>query len=65
MSGDASNEMLNLLKELSVYKALDQEYWAGAKGRIESEAHEDRERRRLEIKQEMRDLAPKSKNSPV
>ena len=65
MSGDASNEMLSLIKELSVYKAMDEEYRVGARGRIESEAHEDRERRRLEIKQEMRDLAPKSKNSPV
>jgi hypothetical protein len=65
MSSEASNEMLSLLKELSVYKAMDEEYRAGAKGRIESEARDDRERRRLEIKQEMHDLASKSKNGPA
>ncbi len=65
MSSDGSSEMLNLLKELSVYKVMDEEYRAGARGRIESEAHDDRERRRLEIKQEMHDLAAKSKNGPA
>jgi len=62
MSRDASNEMLSLLKELSVYKSLNEEYMAGARGRLESEAYEDRERRRQEIKQEMHNLAAESKN---
>jgi len=53
--------MLTLLKELSVYKAMDEDYKAGAKGRVEAEAYEERERRRQEIKQEMDDLAAESK----
>jgi len=57
MSSDASNEMLSLLKELSVYKAFDEDYRAGAKDRTETEAYEARDRRRLEIKQEMHNLA--------
>lgn len=65
MSSDASIEMLSLLKELSVYKNMDEEYLAGDKGQIESDAYDDRERRRLEIKQEMHDLASKSKNGPA
>ena len=33
MSSDASNEMLSLLKELSVYKAMDEDYIAAQKVR--------------------------------
>src|SRR5271165_5284385 len=33
LSSEASIEMLSLLKELSVYKAMDEDYRAGAKGR--------------------------------
>jgi hypothetical protein len=62
MSSDASKEMLSLLKELSVYKAMDDDYRAGAGGRLESEAYEDRKRRRLKITQEMHSLAAESKN---
>ena len=62
MSGDASNEMLSLIKELSVYKAMDEEYRAGAKGRLESEAYDEREQRRLKITQEMHNLAAEIKN---
>jgi len=62
MSSDASNEMLSLLKELSVYKAMDEEYNAGARGRLESEAYEERERRRPKTTQEMHDLAAEIKN---
>ena len=65
MSSEASNEMLSLLKELSVYKVMDEEYRAGAKGRMESEAYEQRERRRQEIKQEMRGLAAEKKDDPA
>ena len=63
MSSEASNEMLNLLKELSVYEAMDNDYGAGVKGRVEAEAHEERERRRQEIIQEMHKLAADRKNS--
>ena len=65
MSGEASIEMLSLLKELSVYKAMDADYEVGAKGRLEAEAYEGRERRRQEIMQEMRNLAADSKSSPA
>ena len=62
MSSEASNEMLSLLKELAVYKTMDEDYEAGAKGRVEAEAYQERERRRLEIKSEMHELAADSKN---
>jgi len=65
MSSEASNEMLSLLKELSVYRVMDEEYGAGAKGRMESEAYEQRERRRQEIKQEMHSLAAEKKDDPA
>lgn len=65
MSSESSNEMLSLLKELSVYKAMDEDYIAGAKDPVEAEAYQERERRRQEIKQEMHDLAAESKNSPA
>jgi hypothetical protein len=64
MSSEGSAIMLSLLKELSVFKALDEEYQAGAKDPAESEAHREREQRRLAIKQEMRDLAAESKRGP-
>jgi hypothetical protein len=62
MSSDASNEMLSLLKELSVYRAMDEEYRAGARERLESEAYDERERRRLKITQKMHNLAAETKN---
>jgi hypothetical protein len=64
MSTEGSEQMLSLLKELSVFKALDEDYQAGPKGSVEIEAHEERERRRLEIKQEMQTLAAESKSDP-
>ncbi len=63
MSSEASNEMLTLLKELSVYEAMDRDYRAGVKGRVEAAAHAERERRREEITQEMHKLADETKNS--
>ena len=53
--------MLSLLKELSVYKSMDEDYAAGAKGRVETEAFENRGRRRQAIAQEMQRLAADSK----
>lgn len=35
--------MMGLLQELSVYKAMDEDYSAGPKGRVETEAYEERE----------------------
>jgi hypothetical protein len=56
--------MLSLLKELAVFKAMDQDYRAGPKGRVETEAYGERERRRQEIKEEMQELAAESKGGP-
>jgi hypothetical protein len=64
MSREASDAMLILLKELSVYKAMDEDYGAGLKGRVEAEAYKERERRRQEIKQEMHNLAAGRKSDP-
>jgi hypothetical protein len=61
MGNNVSEQMLALLKELSVYKAMDEDYRAGHKGRLEMEAYDQRERRRQEIKQEMQQLAAESK----
>ena len=65
MSSDGSEQMMGLLKELSVYKALDEDYCAGPKGRVETEAHEERERRRREVKLEMQALAAENKINPA
>ena len=62
MSSERSEQMLGLLKELSVYKAMDEDYRAGSKGRGETDAYEERERRRREIEQEMQALAAESKS---
>ena len=65
MSSEGSEQMLTLLKELSVYKSLDGDYKDSPKSRVETEAYEERERRRQEIKQEMHKLAAESKNRPA
>lgn len=64
MSDERSDQMLSLLKELSVYKAMDEEYKSGPMGRVETEAYEGRERRRDEVKQEMQKLAAEDKSVP-
>ena len=61
MSGERSDAMLILLKELSVYKVMDEGYGAGLKSRVEAKAYNERERRR----QEMRNLAVDSKSDPA
>ena len=53
--------MLSLLKKLTVYKSMDEDYAAGPNGRVETEAFEHRGRRRQEIAQEMQRLAADSK----
>ena len=62
MSSEGSEQMLSLLKELSVFKAMDEEYRVGPKGCVETEAYEERERRRQEIRQEMHNLAAERKS---
>jgi hypothetical protein len=64
MSTEGSKQMLTLIKELSVFKAMDEDYKAGPKGRADIQAHEERERRRQEIRQEMQALAAESKGDP-
>ncbi len=62
MSNEASEQMLGLLKEMAVYKAMDEDYGAGTKGGAETAAFHDRERRRQEIRLEMHELASESKS---
>lgn len=62
MSNEGSEQMLGLLKELSVYKTMDEDYTAGPQNETAAEGHEGRERRRREIKQEMHTLAAESKS---
>ena len=64
MSSEGSEQMLGLLKELSVYKAMDEDYADGAKNEAETGAYKGRERRRQEIRQEMQELATESKSDP-
>jgi hypothetical protein len=64
MSSEGSEQMLGLLQELSVFKVMDEEYSAGSKDRLETEAYAARERRRHEITQEMQRLATESKSGP-
>lgn len=64
MSSEESEQMLGLLKELSVYKTMDEDYGVGPKGQVETEAYEERERRRQEIRQEMHNLAAESRSGP-
>ena len=65
MSSEGSEQMLGLLKELSVYKAMDEDYRAGSRGPVETQAYGERERRRQEINQEMQELAAESKSDPI
>lgn len=64
MSSEGSEQMLGLLKELSVYKVMDDDYADGAKSEAETEAYKERQRRRQEIRQEMQELATESKGDP-
>ena len=64
MSSKGSEQMLGLLKELSVFKSMDQDYSTGPKDQAETEAYEKRERRRQEIKLKMQTLATESKSHP-
>lgn len=63
MSSQESEEMLVLLKELSMLKTLDSEYEAGSKSDADQEAHRLRQRRHKEIGEEMKALAEQKKAS--
>lgn len=64
MSSEGSDQMLTLLKELSVYKAMDEDYRGGSGNQAETEAYLERERRRHEIAKEMQSLAAERKIVP-
>ena len=59
--GQESEEMLILLKELSMLKALDTEYETGRKSDGEQKAHRVRQQRHEEIGDEMKALAEQKK----
>lgn len=61
MSSQQSEEMLFLLKELSMLKTLDTEYESGRKSDEEQEAHRLRQQRHEEIGQEIKALAEQKK----
>ena len=56
-----SEEMLILLKELSMLKALDTEYEGGRKSEGEQEAHRVRQKRHVEIGDQIKALAEQKK----
>jgi hypothetical protein len=64
MSSERSDQMLSLLKELSVYKAMDEDYRGGSGNPAETEAYLARARRRHEIGQEMLSLGAERKIGP-
>jgi hypothetical protein len=64
MSSEGSDQMLTLLKELSVYKAMDEDYRGGSGSQAETDAYLERARRRSEIEREMLSLAAEKKSNP-
>jgi hypothetical protein len=62
MGGHESEEVLTLLKELSVLKQLDSEYEAAPKTETERENHRLREQRQKEIAEQIKALAEQKKN---
>ena len=61
MTSQESEEMLALLKELSMLKALDTEYETGNKSDDQQEAHRLRQQRHEDIGQEIKALAQQKK----
>lgn len=63
MSGHESEQVLILLKELSVLKQLDSEYEIGSKTNSDADAQRQREQRHHEITEEIKALADQKQNS--
>ena len=63
MSGSESEQVLILLKELSVLKQLDSEYESGSKPESDKDAHRLRQRRHREIAEEIKTLADQKQNN--
>jgi predicted transcriptional regulator len=62
MTNHESEEVLTLLKELSVLKELDSEYEDGPKTESDRDAHRLRQIRHREITEEIKALAERKKN---
>jgi hypothetical protein len=62
MTSHESEQVLTLLKELSLLKELDARYEAGLKTESEREAHRLRQERHREITEEIKALAEQKKN---
>ena len=62
MSSNESEQVLALLKELSLLKELDTRYEAGLKTESEQDAHRLRQQRHQEIAEEIKALAAQKKN---
>ena len=62
MRGYESEQVLILLKELSVLKQLDSEYEDGSKTIADEEAHRLRQQRRREIAEEIKTLTDQKQN---
>ena len=63
MSGHESEQVLVLMKELSVLKQLHSEYGSGAKTESAKDAHQLRQQRHREIAEEIRTLPDQKQNS--
>jgi len=63
VSSQQSEEVLFLLKELSMLKTLDTEYERGCKSDEEEETHRLRQQRHEEIGQEIKALAEQKKTN--
>jgi hypothetical protein len=62
MSSHESEQVLILLKELSLLKELDNGYEVGPKTESERDAHQRRHQRHHEIAEEIKALAAQKKN---
>ena len=62
MSSSESEQVLILLKELSVLKQLDGEYESGSKTESDADAHRQRQQRHHEITEEIKALADQKQN---
>jgi hypothetical protein len=64
MSTKPSELMLDLLKELTLIKVLDQQYEKGPRSGVEVVEFESRENRRREISGQMKALAQRTTKTP-
>jgi hypothetical protein len=66
MGSECSDQMIELLREMSILKQLESEYADGSKDLKEAAEHQSRQRRLEEIVQQMHNVAESKKNpAPV